>query len=55
MRLTAVILQAYFRGAKAALKLDEIETACRLCEQGLKSDPGNKELEQLQQVDPGIL
>lgn len=45
--------QAYYRGAQAALKLQKLEGAVRLCTDGLLQEPGAPELVKLQQVRAG--
>lgn len=43
-----LILQAYYRGAKAGLALKLWAEASEFCSGGLKYDPGNEELRKLQ-------
>ena len=41
-------MQGYYRGARAATKLGELEQAADICRAGLAVDPGAKELQQMQ-------
>ena len=44
---TLVVMQGYYRGAKAALKLGEYEEALQLCQRGMALDSEAPELQQL--------